>query len=106
MNGEKSLTSPGNVSVLPGPPLPCCKWHQLFLRTNICVLSFLDWISFAALLQTGNLCATIPCRPYVRLSEYEIIENRELLQWKFKSAKKAGCSGRCCITPGEIGKFV
>ncbi len=55
-------------------------------------------------LELRKLC--LPCRPYVRLSEYEIIENKELLQWKFKSEKKTGCDGKCCITPGQLGSFV
>ena len=40
------------------------------------------------------------------MSEYEIVENKELLQWKFKSEKKTGCNGKGCITPGQLGRFV
>lgn len=50
--------------------------------------------------------ASAPCRPYVCLLEYEIAENKELLQWKFKSDKKAGCSGQCCVTQGQLGSYV
>ena len=65
--------------------------------------------SLWSLSQSGTLCShpiCHLCRPYVRLSEYEIVENKELLQWKFKSAKKTGCDGKGCITPGQLGRFV
>ncbi len=41
----------------------------------------------------------------MRLSEYEIAENKEQVHWKFKSEKKTGCDGKCCIVPGDLGSF-
>ena len=45
------------------------------------------------------------CRPYVRLKEYEIAEENEVLLWKFSTTKKAKCDGQHCTKPGELGTY-
>ncbi len=45
-------------------------------------------------------------RPYVRLQKYEIAEENEVLEYKFKTEKKGMCSGQHCTQAGHLGTYV
>ncbi len=45
-------------------------------------------------------------RPYIRLKEYEIAEDNEVLRWKFQTSKQGRCDGQHCTTPGELGTYM
>ena len=42
----------------------------------------------------------------MRLKEYEIAEENEVLLWKFSTTKKAKCDGQHCTRPGELGTYM
>ena len=42
----------------------------------------------------------------MRLKEYEIAEESELLLWKFKTTKQGKCDGQHCTKPGELGTYM
>ncbi|CAL8467814.1 g7352 [Coccomyxa elongata] len=45
-------------------------------------------------------------RPYVRLQKYEIAEEKDTLEYKFRTEKKGKCSGQHCTQPGHLGTYV
>ena len=44
------------------------------------------------------------CRPYKRLTEYELAEEQALLRWKLQTSKRGGCQGQSC-KPGQLGTY-
>ncbi|KAK9817177.1 hypothetical protein WJX72_010690 [[Myrmecia] bisecta] len=44
-------------------------------------------------------------RPYQRLTQYEIGEERETLLWKLRTQKRGGCSGQHCSSAGAVARY-
>ena len=45
------------------------------------------------------------CRPYKRLSAYELAENKGVLSWKMRTTKQGGCDGRHCASLASLGTY-